>query len=147
MRLDLSLLRRPELGSVLLGRERESARVRTLRVQVLLVLTLLGSNLVGVAVAAVLILLVLPGPDLTSSRFLWANTVVVPVYVLLAVVVGTAWVRSAVYRRVRWFVDGRDPTRDERVLTLRLPGRVTPIPALLWMLGAAVLSTGVALTG
>ena len=101
MRLDLSLLRRPELGSVLLGRERESARVRTLRVQVLLVLTLLGSNLVGVAVAAVLILLVLPGPDLTSSRFLWANTVVVPVYVLLAVVVGTAWVRSAVYRRVR----------------------------------------------
>ncbi len=141
MRLDLSLLRRPELGSVLLGRERESARVRTLRVQVLLVLTLLGSNLVGVAVAAVLILLVLPGPDLTSSRFLWANTVVVPVYVLLAVVVGTAWVRSAVYRRVRWFVDGRDPTDDERVRTLRLPGRVTLIQGFLWMLGAAVITT------
>lgn len=141
MRLDLSLLRRPELGSVLLGRERESARVRTLRVQILLLLTLLASNLVGVAVAAVLILLVLPGPDLPSSRFLWANSVVVPVYVLLAVVVGTAWVRSAVYRRVRWFLDGRDPTDRERARTLRLPGRVTLIQGFLWMLGAAVITT------
>ena len=54
VRLDLSLLRRPELGSVLLGRERESARIRAWRVRILLILSLLGSNLVGVAVAVVL---------------------------------------------------------------------------------------------
>lgn len=141
MRLDLSLLRRPELGSVLLGRERESSRLRTLRVQILLVLTLLASNLVGVAVAATLILIVLPGPNLLSSEFLVPNAMVVPVYVALATIIGLAWVRSAVFRRVRWFLDGREPTDSERVRTLRLPGRVTLIQGFLWMLGAAVITT------
>ncbi len=141
MRLDLSLLRRPELGSVLLGRERESSRLRTLRVRVLLVLTLLASNLVGVAVAAALILFVLPGPSLLSSRFLWPNGVVVPVYVGVAMIVGLVWVRSAVYRRVRWFLEGREPTDRERARTLRLPGRVTLIQGFLWMLGAVIVTT------
>ena len=141
MRLDLSLLRRPELGSVLLGRERESARLRSLRVRVLLVLTLLGSNLVGIAVAAVLILFVLPGPHLLSSRFLWPNAVIVPVYVGLATILGLVWVRAVVFRRVRWFLDGRDPTDRERARTLRLPGRVTLIQGFLWILGAALITT------
>ncbi|QGW26263.1 adenylate cyclase [Dietzia sp. DQ12-45-1b] len=140
MRLDLSLLRRPELGSVLLGRETESARMRTLRVRILLVLTLLASNLVGVAVAAVLILFVLPGPTLLSREFLVPNVIVVPGYVSLATVVGTVWVRGVVYRRVRWFLDGREPTDRERVRALRLPTRMTLIQAFLWLLGAAVVT-------
>lgn len=140
MRLDLSLLRRPELGSVLLGRERESARVRSLRVRILLALTLLGSNAVGVTVAAVLILFVLPGPVLPSMRFLIPLAVVVPVYVVLATAVGGLWVRVAMYRRVRWFLDDREPTARERVATLRLPGRITLIQAFLWLLGAAVVT-------
>ncbi|MDV7999843.1 adenylate/guanylate cyclase domain-containing protein [Rhodococcus sp. IEGM 1408] len=140
VRLDLSLLRRPELGSVLLGREQESARLRTMRVRVLLVLTLLGSNLVGVAIAAVLILFVLPGPALPSTEFLVPMAIVVPAYVGLATIVGAVWVRSAVYRRVRWFLDGREPTARERVRTLRVPGRITLIQAFLWLLGAAVVT-------
>ncbi|MGF0225423.1 adenylate/guanylate cyclase domain-containing protein [Dietzia natronolimnaea] len=140
VRLDLSLLRRPELGSVLLGRGTESARLRTMRVRVLLVLTLLGSNLVGVAVAAVLILFVLPGPTLPSREFMVPTAVVVPVYVALATIVGTIWVRGAVHRRVGWFLDGREPTDRERVWTLRLPGRMTLIQAFLWLLGAAVVT-------
>lgn len=126
---------------MLLGRETQSARVRSLRVRVLLVLTLLASNFVGVAVATVLILFVLPGPSLMSTRFLWSFAVVVPVYVLLAMVVGLVWVHSAVYRQVRWFLDGREPTERERVQTLRLPGRVTLIQGLLWILGAIVITT------
>lgn len=138
--LDLTLLRRPELGSVLLGREQQSARMRTLRVRILLVLTLLGANLVGVAVAATLILFVLPGPNLLSAPFLIPSAVVVPVYVGLATIVGTMWVRGAVYRRVRWFLDGREPTDRERAATLRVPGRSTLIQAFLWLLGAAVVT-------
>ena len=125
---------------MLLGRETQSARVRSLRVRVLLVLTLLASNFVGVAVATVLILFVLPGPSLMSTRFLWSFAVVVPVYVLLAMVVGLVWVHSAVYRQARWFLDGREPTERERVQTLRLPGRVTLIQGLLWILGAIVMT-------
>lgn len=140
VRLDLSFLRRPELGSVLLGREEESARVRALRVRVLLLLTLLASNLVGVAVAVVLILFVLPGPQLLSAEFLVPTAIVVPVYVSLAVAVGTVWVTRAVYRRVQWFLAGREPTERERVRTLRVPGRITVIQAFLWLLGAAVVT-------
>ncbi|MGN7227211.1 adenylate/guanylate cyclase domain-containing protein [Dietzia maris] len=140
MRIDLSLLRRPELGSVLLGREEESARLRAWRVRILLLLTLLASNLVGVAVAVVLVFFVLPGPAVLSREFLVPSVIVVPVYVTMAVIVGTIWVTGAVYRRVRWFLDGRDPTDRERVATLRLPGRVTVIQAFLWLLGAAVVT-------
>ena len=140
VRLDLSVLRRPELGSVLLGREEQSAVLRAMRVRVLLVLTLLGSNFVGVAVATVLILFVLPGPRLPSREFLVPTAIVVPVYVSLAIIVGGVWVRSAVYRRVRWFLDEREPTDRERVRTLRVPGRITLIQAFLWLLGAAVVT-------
>lgn len=125
---------------MLLGREQQSARMRTLRVRILLVLTLLASNAVGVAVSAVLILFVLPGPNLLSAPFLLPNAIVVPVYVGLATLVGLAWVHSAVTRRIRWFFDGRDPTDRERVRTMRLPGRVTLIQGFLWILGAVIIT-------
>lgn len=125
---------------MLLGREQQSARMRTLRVRILLVLTLLASNAVGVAVSAVLILFVLPGPNLLSAPFLLPNAIVVPVYVGLATLVGLAWVHSAVTRRIRWFFDGRDPTDRERVRTMRLPGRVTLIQGFLWLLGAGIIT-------
>ncbi|MCT1433963.1 adenylate/guanylate cyclase domain-containing protein [Dietzia maris] len=140
VRLDLSRLRRPELGSVLLGREQQSARMRALRVRILLLLTLIGSNLVGVAVAGALILFVLPGPRLLSREFLFPTVIVVPVYVALATIVGAVWVYGVVHRRVRWFLDGREPSDRERVRTLRLPGRITLIQAFLWLLGAAVVT-------
>ncbi|KAA0919931.1 HAMP domain-containing protein [Dietzia sp. ANT_WB102] len=134
------MLRRPDLGSVLLGREQEPTRLRTLRVRVLLVLTLLASNLVGVAVAAVLIFFVLPGPAVLSPVFFVPSVIVVPVYVTLAIIVGSLWGARVVQRRARWFLEGRDPTDRERATTLRLPGRVTVIQAFLWLLGAAVIT-------
>lgn len=140
VRFDLSLVRRPELGSVLLGRQQQSARLRTMRVRVLLVLTLLGSNLVGVAVAAVLIFVVLPGPGVSVARFLVPAAIVLPCYVGLATIVGTVWVHGVVHRRVRWFLEGREPTSRERGRTLRIPGRITLIQAFLWLLGAAVVT-------
>ncbi|WP_010542461.1 adenylate/guanylate cyclase domain-containing protein [Dietzia alimentaria] len=140
MRFDLARLRRPDLGSVLLGSEKQSTRVRTLRVRILLVLTLIGSNVVGVAVSGALILFVLPGPRLLSREFLVPTWVVVPVYVSLATILGAVWVYRVFRRRVRWFRDGREPSDCERVRTLRLPARITVIQALLWLLGAAVVT-------
>lgn len=128
------------MGSVLLGREQQSARMRALRVRVLLLLTLIGSNIVGVAVAAALILFVLPGPRLLSREFLLPTWIVVPVYVSLATIVGAIWVYSVVHRRVRWFLEERDPSDRERTRTLRVPGRITMIQAFLWLLGAAVVT-------
>lgn len=141
VRLDLTLLRRPELGSVLLGREQESMRRRSVRVHLLLITSLLGANFVGVAVAVVLILFVLPGPFLLSSRFLVPNVIVVPVYVTLAAITGLFWARGIARSRVRWFLLGREPTTRERMATLRVPWRMTLIQAFLWLLGAVVVTT------
>ena len=128
------------MGSVLLGREQQSARMRALRVRILLLLTLIGSNLVGVAVSVTLILFVLPGPRLLSREFLFPTVIVVPVYVSLATILGAVWVYRAVQRRVRWFMEEREPTERERARTMRLPGRITLIQAFLWLLGAAVVT-------
>lgn len=137
----LSLLRRPELGSILLGREQESVRRRSVRVHLLLITTLLGANIVGVAVSVGLILFVLPGPFLLSSRFLVPTAIVVPVYVALAAIVGLFWARGIARRRVRWYLLGREPTTRERRATLRVPWRMTMIQAFLWLLGAGVVTT------
>ncbi len=141
VRLDLSLLRRPELGSVFLGREHESVRRRSVRLHLILVTTLLASNLVGVTVAAVLILFVLPGPSLLSSEFLVPTAIVVPVYVTLAAVIGLIWARSIALRRVKWYLLGNEPTTRERIGTLRVPWRMTLVQAFLWLLGTAVVTT------
>ncbi|MFL0578726.1 adenylate/guanylate cyclase domain-containing protein [Dietzia sp. 179-F 9C3 NHS] len=141
MRLDLSFLRRPDLGSVLLGRTGESPRRRSLRVQALLVVSLLASNLVGVAISTTLVFFVLPGPFLLTARFVVPTAIVTPVYVTAATVVGALWAGLAARRDLRWSLESREPTPAERKKALRVPWRLTLAQAFLWMLGAVVVTT------
>src|SRR5699024_9985601 len=124
------------------GREHESVRRRSVRLHLILVTTLLASNLVGVTVAAVLILFVLPGPSLLSSEFLVPTAIVVPVYVTLAAVIGLIWARSIALRRVKWYLLGNEPTTRERIGTLRVPWRMALGQAVLWPRRTAVGPTG-----
>lgn len=141
VRLDLSFLRRPDLGSAWLGRRGEATRIRRIRVQVLLVVSLLASNVVGVAVSTTLVFFVLPGPFLLSSRFAVPTAIVAPVYVTAATVVGALWAGLVARRALRWEIDDREPTPSERRATLRVPWRLTLVQATLWVLGAAVITT------
>lgn len=130
---------------MLLGRADEPVGVRRVRVQALLTVTLLLSDLLGVVTTVVLVVVVLPGPGLTEERFTTATWVVAPVYVLVATLAGGLWAGLGARRWLRWSAEARTPTDAERRATLRMPLRFTLVQAVLWFGGVAVITTAYAL--
>ncbi|OZC79165.1 hypothetical protein CH251_02330 [Rhodococcus sp. 06-462-5] len=129
------------LGSRLLGDTSESPRRRRIRIQLLLTVFLVLSNLIGAVIVGVLISVVVPGPDvLDMDRYWWVNFIVVPVYVFLAFVVGVVWGTTSALSSLRWGIEDRRPTRSEQVATLAMPWRLTRIQIALWI-GALILLT------
>jgi adenylate cyclase len=114
------------------------ARLRV-RVQILLTSLLIITNLVGAAIVFGLTFLITPGGGPTAS-YLAALAIAVPVYVAAAVVVGASTVTVSALRALRWALEEREPTREERRTVLRLPWRLTLIQSALWF-GAAIMFT------
>ena len=135
------LLRARPLGSWLLGPGDEGTDRVWLRVQILLSVTQVIANLVGTVLVTLLLALVLPGRPVLTNDLAFLNFVAVPAYVLVALVLGsiagTAMTRGA----LRWFLEGHDADRKERIATLRLPWKLTAISAVLWLIGTALFTT------
>jgi adenylate cyclase len=130
-------------GSVLLGPAGQTARQLRVRIQVLLTVLLVGTNLVGAAIVFVLSTLVIPQPGAERGTFL-SLAIGVPVYVGVALFVGATWGTAGALRALRWAIDDREPDEDERVTALGVPWFLTRIQAGLWF-GATVLFTMLAL--
>lgn len=128
------------LGSRLLGTGEEGTRRLRVRVQLLLTLLVGGANVIGALVAVALVTVVIPGPTVFTGSLLLVQAVAVPVYVVLALVVGVVFGTLRVLRALRWAVDGREPTEREQRKTLAVPWRLTLIQAFLW--GGAVVVLG-----
>ena len=137
---------RPEpaaFGSVLLGPADQPIQRLRVRIQILLTILLIGTNLAGAVIVVVLSALVIPGPPPDDNTML-ALKVVVPVYVVLAIVIGSAWGTAGGLRAHKWVFEERTPDDDERVRALGVPWFLTRIQAGLW-LGATVVFTVLAL--
>ncbi|MBS43574.1 MAG: hypothetical protein CMH83_10525 [Nocardioides sp.] len=134
---------RKPFGSRLLGRADQSPRALRVRVQLLLTALLVGTNVVGAGVVFVVSSLVVPAPTPTRGTVL-SLAIGVPVYVLVAVLVG-GWIgTTTALGALRWASTGADPTSEERDRALRVPLRLTQMQVALWA-GATVLFTGLAL--
>ena len=131
--------RRNPFGSRLLGAADQSARALRIRVQVLLTALLVTTNLVGAALVVVISYFVVPAPAPTG-RTVVALAISIPVYVTLAVVVGTAVGTTTTLRALRWATDDTAPDDEDRRKALRVPLRLTQLQALMW-LAATVLFT------
>lgn len=131
--------RRNPFGSRLLGAVDQSSRALRIRVQVLLTLLLVTTNLIGAGLVLVISSFMVPAPS-PSSATLIALAIAVPVYVAIAVVVGAAVGTATTLRALRWATAGRPPDDADRRTALRVPLRLTQMQALLW-LGATVLFT------
>lgn len=101
------------LGSRLLGTPSETPRIRRIRVQTLLTTSLLGANLVGATVVAVLVTFVVPGPELLEPKFRFLNFIFVPVYLAVALIVGTIMGTTRALHSLQWIVQDRPPTEAD----------------------------------
>ena len=130
----------PVYGSWLLGKSTENPGRRRVRIQVILTMFIALINVIGIALAYVLIVVAIPDPDVFEDAPLVLVTVVLPAYVLVALVVGTWWITQQTVNALRWATEGAVPTLADQRNTFRTPWRVAFVHWLLWG-NAAVVST------
>jgi adenylate cyclase len=135
---DLSLQRRP-FGSWLLGPADQSPPKLRIRVQSLLSVLSIVTNLVGASVVFVLAVFVLPGPP-SDARLTVVRTIVVPAYFVVAMVVGSIWSALLALRVTKWVLEDRPATQREQIATLRLPLQLTLIEVVLWLIATVFFS-------
>lgn len=126
-------------GSWLLGSPDQGRRVLRLRVQVMLTVLLVSTNVIGALVVVGLSVLVVPGPPPNASLLL-AAAIAIPVYVGVAVLVGAVWGTAWALRALRWASEGREPDERDRRRALRVPLRLTAIQGALWATAAALFT-------
>jgi adenylate cyclase len=131
----------PDYGSWLLGKSSESQLRRRVRIQVILTVFIVSTNLLGIAVALLVVTIVIPVPSVFTDAPAWITFIVGPAYVALAVALGTFWVTRRTVRALRWAIEERKPTREDQLNTFLAPWRVAKIHLLLWGVGAALLTT------
>nr|WP_307831856.1 adenylate/guanylate cyclase domain-containing protein [Prauserella cavernicola] len=88
----------------------------------------------------VFLLLVLQGVPDTVAGHGWIIAICAGGYVLLSLLVGTAWAAFVQRRTAVWFVLGRAPTLDEARRALRLPVDLAIVTGTLWLGGVVLIS-------
>jgi class 3 adenylate cyclase len=130
----------PEYGSWLLGRVAESQGRRRVRIQVILTTVVVIANLIGIGVAALVVIVAFPTPSVFESSVRWITFIAVPVYVSAALVVGVFWATRRMINNVRWAIEERTPTRADQRNTFFAPWRLTRVLLILWGVGTVALT-------
>lgn len=130
----------PDYGSWLLGKPEESQARRRVRIQVILTFLLLFTNVLGIAVSLMLNTVAIPVPSVFSDAPAWLTFGVVPAYMVVALVLGTAWITSHTVGSLRWAIEERTPTRTDQRNVFLAPSRVAQMLLLFWGFGAALLT-------
>ncbi|MGH2602480.1 MAG: adenylate/guanylate cyclase domain-containing protein, partial [Dehalococcoidia bacterium] len=87
-----------------------------------------------------LVTLVIPGRSVLTADLALINFVAIPVYSLVAVVLGTIWGTVGAVKSLRWSIEQRDADRRDRIATLRVPWKLTLIAGILWLIGAGLFT-------
>ena len=106
------------------------------RVQSLLTVTLMAANVLGAAIAVVLLTVVIPGATLTGQT-VTVLLAAASAYVLASVVVGGWLGTRRTLHVLGWALEQRQPDDTERVAAMRVPLHLTIVQATLW--GAATV--------
>ncbi|KZS83838.1 Adenylate cyclase 2 [Mycobacterium persicum] len=131
----------PAYGSRLLGRASESQQRQRIRIQVMMSVTILAAQLVGVTIAALLLTVAFPKPSVIFDAPHWLSFGLVPTYNVLAVVLGALWLTRQTTRALRWAIEERRPTPDEARDMFRIPARVSLAVLFVWGFGMALWTT------
>ena len=131
----------PDFGSWLLGRAEESPRRRRVRIQVILTVFVLATNVIGIAVALLVVTVAIPVPSIFTDAPLWLTLGVGPAYIAAALLIGLWWTTSRIVNSLRWSIEDRPPTREDQRNAFSAPRRLAGIHLVLWGLGTVLLTT------
>jgi adenylate cyclase len=129
-----------DYGSWLLGKPSESQQRRRIRIQIILTFFLLFTNIIGIGVSLLLNAVAIPVPSVFSDAPGWLTWVVVPSYMLIALVFGTVWITSRTVGSLRWAIEERHPTRVDQYNVFLAPWRVAKKLLLLWGVATVLLT-------
>jgi adenylate cyclase len=131
----------PAYGSWLLGRVSERQSRRRVRIQLILTVFILATNLIGIGVAVLLLTIAFPSPSVFSDAPLWIAIVVAPAYIVVALALGTYWITRRMVNVLRWAIEEREPSRADERSTFLAPLRLAIVVLTLWGLGTGLLTT------
>lgn len=131
---------RTDYGSILLGSATDSVRAQRIRIQLLITISVLGSNLIGVLLVLALGVVGIPHPPIPWDAP-WPLFAITVAYVIIAFLVGVAIGTSHTVRSLRWSIRGDHPTAEEAAAALSAPRRLTVMQAVLWALGTVCITT------
>jgi adenylate cyclase len=131
----------PAYGSWLLGRVSESQARRRVRIQIILTVFIVGTNVVGVGVTTLLLTIAFPSPSIFSDAPWWITFVVGPGYVAVALALGVYWITRRTIRVLRWAIEERQPTPADERSTFLAPFYLSLGVLILWGTGAALMTT------
>ncbi|OBK76851.1 adenylate/guanylate cyclase domain-containing protein [Mycobacterium sp. 1274761.0] len=130
----------PDYGSWLLGKETERQGRRRVRIQVILTVFILLTNLLGIVVATLLVAFAFPVPSIFSDAPAWLTFGVSPAYIAVALGLGIFWVTRRTVNDLRWAIEERTPDRTDHRNTFAAPRRVTRMVLVLWGVGTVLLT-------
>lgn len=131
----------PEYGSLLLGSAREDAIKRKRRIRTILAVLLLSANLIGIAVATLLVGVAYPVPNVFRDVPRWLPFGVVPGLALVAICFGAWWIHARTVNDLRWAIDGYEPSRADQRNAFLIPWRIATANLSLWGAGTVIVTT------
>lgn len=131
----------PAYGSLLLGRVSESPAKRRVRVQLILTVSILVVNLIGVALAFLFTAVIFPEPSVFSDVPWVLPAVVSPGYILVAGVLGAWWIHVRTIKDLRWAIEGWTPSPEDQRNAFLTPWRIAVVLLVLWGTGTILLTT------
>ncbi|GAY17944.1 adenylate/guanylate cyclase domain-containing protein [Mycobacterium sp. shizuoka-1] len=130
----------PAYGSLILGRVNESPAKRRVRIQTLITVFLLSVNIIGVAVAALLVAVAFPVPSVFRDVPGWLTFAVAPAYGAAALAFGSWWITTRTVNDLRWAINSRPPTRADQRNVFFTPWRIARAQLTLWAVGTALFT-------
>lgn len=132
-----ALLRR--VGLRVPGSDEQDPRALRVRIQTLLTVLLIGTNVIGAGVVVAMNYVIIPGGG-PSPELLRALVISVPFYVVAAVIVGTLFITRLTLRELGWALNDQTPTQQQRIAALKVPWRITVAQLALWMIAAVIFT-------
>ena len=133
--------RRGPFGSWLLGPRDQGPRRLRFRVQFLITLLIIGTNLIAGALSLVVNLWAVPSPPLNHDAKV-AIAIATPTYIAFGFVVGLGLGTRWSVRALRWAVTpGSNPSVKHRLRVLRVPLLITVLQFVLWLGAVATFTT------